>query len=96
MAPTNNDPKHRTSGRNVPAGSPQDSTKYMPWRSPGTAPVLGSGCGIAGGNKVMLPNGGTPPDGIAQATDGLRLPAQPPAVWSRGSVEEVAWGITAK
>jgi hypothetical protein len=39
MKPTLNDPKYRTSGRNVPAGSPQDSTKYMPWRSPGNAPV---------------------------------------------------------
>ena len=39
MKPTLNDPKYRTSGRHIPAGSPQDSTKYMPWRSPGNAPV---------------------------------------------------------
>ena len=31
MQPTLNEPKYRTSSRNVPAGSARDFTKYMPW-----------------------------------------------------------------
>lgn len=35
----------------------------MPWRSPGDAPVLGSGCGVAGGGLVFNNNGGWPATG---------------------------------
>jgi len=73
-----------------------DWSATMPWRSPGTAPVQGSGCGIAGGNKVPLPNGGTPPRPHMQGMDGLELPpVAVPEIWHRGSVVEVAFAITA-
>jgi hypothetical protein len=36
---------------NISSGKDDWSASY-PWRSPGAAPVFGSGCGIAGGNSV--------------------------------------------
>jgi hypothetical protein len=57
--------------------------------------VLGSGCGVAGGNPVALFNGGIAPPGWPQGADGLLLPATEPTVWYQGSVVEVAWAITA-
>ena len=74
-----------------------DWSRTMPWRAPGTAPVHGSGCGILGGNKVPLPNGGQV-DPAQQGKDGITLPKAAgvtPAVWKRGSVQEVGFGITA-
>jgi hypothetical protein len=43
--PTLNDPKYRTVNINVSSG-PGDWTRTMPWRWPGSAAVLGSGCGM--------------------------------------------------
>lgn len=76
------------------AGGQKDWSATMPWRSPGTAPVLGSGCGVGGGNVVPLPNGGIMTDG-RQGFDGAKLPKLDPTVWQRGSTQEVAFGITA-
>jgi len=92
--PTLNDAQYRTYNVKV-NGGPQDWSRYYPWRAPGWAPVQGSGCGIAGGNPVVLFNGGVSPAGIPQATDGLDLPSQPPAIWYRGSVVEVGFALTA-
>lgn len=78
------------------SGGDLDWSASMPWRAPGTAPVMGSGCGIAGGNAIALPNGGTTPRGdIPQGMDGVGLPAQPPTIWAQGSTQKVAFGITA-
>jgi len=43
----------------------------------------------------FLFNGGVSPAGVPQGTDGLKLPAQPPTMWKRGSVVEVAFALTA-
>lgn len=75
------------------SGGPADWSSTTPWRAPGTAPVFGSGCGVAGGNVIALPNGGDF-DGI-QGLDGAKLPKKQPHVWQRGSVQEVAFAITA-
>jgi len=88
-------PKYARSFNVDVEGGPGDWTRKMPWRAPGTAPVLGSGCGVAGGANVALFNGGFPPPGIPAGTDGITLPAQRPAIWKRGSEVEVAWAITA-
>ena len=64
-----------------------DVFKKAPWRAPGTAPVLGSGCGVAGGGDLIFVNGGNwssglttsaangggqpPLKGITQGDDGL-------------------------
>eukprot|EP00657_Telonema_sp_P-1_P000126 TRINITY_DN10218_c0_g2_i1.p1 TRINITY_DN10218_c0_g2~~TRINITY_DN10218_c0_g2_i1.p1 ORF type:complete len:152 (-),score=43.93 TRINITY_DN10218_c0_g2_i1:9-464(-) len=44
--PTLNAPQYRTHNVDVSSG-PNDWTRKMPWRAPGSAPVLGSGCGVA-------------------------------------------------
>ena len=67
----------------------------------GKATVYGSGCGIAGGHPTSAyANGGIPPKGVAQGTDGFTLPkvkdsALGPAKWVRGGVAEVAWAMSA-
>lgn len=78
-------------------GESNDWSATMPWRAPGTASVQGSGCGVMGGNKVPLPNGGEfHLPGIPQGMDGILLPKlHEPVLWERGSVQEVAFGITA-
>ena len=77
-------------------GGPGDWSRRSPWRAPGTAPVSGSGCGISGGNGLPIPNGGAAwPDMLPQGTDGLLLPRREPTVWRRGSVEEVAFAMSA-
>jgi len=91
--PALNDPAHRTYNVKVAEG-PHDWTRKMPWRAPGTAPVLGSGCGLAGGNSLPIPNGGkVQPE--QQGLDGLKLPETKPTVWKKGDDVEVAWAITA-
>jgi hypothetical protein len=92
--PTLNDPRFRTYNIDVTGGS-GDWSRKMPWRSPGAAPVLGSGCGVAGGGPVPLPNGGTAPPSVPQGFDGFHLPKKSPAIWHVGAIEEVAWAITA-
>lgn len=92
--PTLHDSAHRTYNVKVSSGA-HDWSRKMPWRAPGTAPVLGSGCGLAGGNPLPLPNGGNAPPGVVQGLDGLELPATEPTVWKQGEVVEVAWAIMA-
>jgi len=92
--PTLNDPKHRTYNVFVSSGE-KDWSRKMPWRSPGASPVLGHGCGVAGGGSTARQNGGTPPDGYKQGADGLEMPPTEPTVWVRGSVQEVGWGLLA-
>jgi len=94
--PTLNDPEFRTVNRNV-TGGPADWTSRMPWRWPGSAPVLGSGCGVAGGGKMWNPNGGWPATGMSLGMDPLHvLPkATNPTLWSLGSVVQVAFGVWA-
>lgn len=91
---TVNQAAHRTYNVKVAEG-PDDWTRRMPWRSPGTAPVLGSGCGLAGGNPLPIPNGGNTPAGVKQGLDGLKLPETRPTVWRKGDEVEVAWAMTA-
>ena len=93
--PTLNDARWRTVNVNVSSG-PGDWTRIMPWRAPGSAPVLGSGCGVAGGGDVWQSNGGWPSRGMAQGADPLAtLPKGPPTVWKAGSAVEAAWGVWA-
>jgi len=80
----------RTNSVNSTGGVWPDWSVKSPWRAPGTAPVLGSGCGLGGGNAIPLPNGG---HHTMQGFDGADLPGQQPAVWQRGSTQEVAFGI---
>lgn len=86
--------EHRTFNVHVESG-PHDWSRNMPWRAPGTAPVLGSGCGVAGGNAIPIANGGVAPAGYEQGIDGLSLPANEPTVWTKGQVTEVAWAFFA-
>lgn len=65
----------RTYNTAVKSG-PLDWSRTYPWRSPGAAPVQGSGCGIAGGNRVVLFNGGSSPPGVPQGFDGSNLHPQ--------------------
>lgn len=66
-----------------------------PWRAPGSAPVYGSGCGVAGGGPLAFANGGTAPKGYQQGSDGLNAPEHEPTVWQLGASVEVAWAISA-
>lgn len=88
--PTINDAKQRTFNVHV-SGGPGDWSSDMPWRAPGSAPVYGSGCGVAGGSPFtnMSGNGGVPPPGIPQGFDGLHLPARPPTYFSFHVQQEV-------
>lgn len=86
--------EHRTFNVHVENG-PHDWSKNMPWRAPGTAPVLGSGCGVAAGNAVQIANGGEAPPGYAPGTDALVLPENEPTIWTKGAAEEVAWSFLA-
>jgi len=72
-----------------------DVFKNSPWRAPGTAPVLGSGCGVAGGGPKYYANGASPPESFKQGQDGLEIPEQTPTYWKAGSIVDVAWAITA-
>ena len=77
-------------------GKPEDVYATSPWRAPGTAPVYGSGCGAAGGGPTAFANGGQPPPGVPQGTDGFFLPKHgTPEQWKRGSEVEVGWAISA-
>lgn len=90
--PTLNASRFRTVNVNVSSGL-TDWTRIMPWRSPGAAPVLGSGCGVAGGGAVWNQNGGWAPEGMAQGADAVTLPKGTPTVWKAGSTVEVAWAV---
>ena len=67
--PTVNDEALRTFNVEVSEG-PTDYTRRNPWRAPGSAPVLGSGCGMAGGGPVREMNGGVGTAGFEPATPG--------------------------
>jgi hypothetical protein len=84
----------RTMQTNVSAG-PNDFSRGAPWRAPGSAPVYGSGCGVAGGGPVPYSNGGNAPEGYTNGDDFLSIPPGKPAVWRRGATEEVAYAIFA-
>eukprot|EP01006_Ploeotia_vitrea_P017617 TRINITY_DN48839_c0_g1_i1.p1 TRINITY_DN48839_c0_g1~~TRINITY_DN48839_c0_g1_i1.p1 ORF type:complete len:380 (-),score=25.13 TRINITY_DN48839_c0_g1_i1:1241-2380(-) len=92
--PTVNDAKYRSYNVHVSSGPDDWSYKY-PWRAPGSAPVRGSGCGVAGGSDVVLFNGGVSPPGVPQGTDGITLPAKEPTIWTAGSTVEVGFALTA-
>lgn len=77
-------------------GGKRDVWRTHPWRAPGTAPVYGSGCGVAGGHPTHeYANGGVPPVGVRLGFDGAFLPKSAPARWLRGGVAEVAWAMSA-
>ena len=74
---------------------PQDVFATSPWRSPGSAPVFGSGCGLAGGDVDIYLNGGSI-KGFKQGMDGVDLPQHgTPEIWKRGDTAEVAFAIAA-
>eukprot|EP01052_Picozoa_sp_SAG31_P005609 SAG31_NODE_249_length_19118_cov_47.456195_7_plen_152_part_00 len=50
--PTLNEEKYRTNNVNVSSGD-GDWTRTMPWRDPGGAPVLGSGCGYISSFSII-------------------------------------------
>jgi len=76
-------------------GQPEDVYATSPWRAPGSAPVFGSGCGVAGGSNEFYLNGGGI-TGYKQGMDGLQLPKHgKPEVWKRGETAEIAWAIAA-
>jgi len=82
--------------RTITNGGSPDVFAGSPWRSPGQAPVRGSGCGVAGGGADRYANGGNAPAGIAQNTDGYSgLPQQPHTIYQIGSAIDVAWAISA-
>lgn len=94
--PTLNAAPLRTYNINVSAG-PLDYTRHNPWRAPGSAPVIGSGCGRAGGGTMRQYNGGTAKEfGLVQNMDGVDLPGAAERVtWKRGTTVEVAWANNA-
>lgn len=83
------------SARSVTNGGSPDVYAHSPWRAPGSAKVLGSGCGVAGGGPAAYANGGFAPSGFAQGSDGKDAPAMDPTTWQLGSTVEVAWAIAA-
>jgi len=98
MQPTNNDPNHRTSNRHVAPGSAADTTKFMPWRAPGNAPVSDP-CGLAGGTWWAQTLGGDF-NTTQYATLGDKgsavLPYRPTGIqWQRGGVGKPTWYVRA-
>lgn len=82
--------------RTVTNGGSPDVFATAPWRAPGTAPVYGSGCGVAGGGPRPFANGGNAPKGYAQGSDGVDAPRKMDNVkWQIGSIVDVAWAISA-
>lgn len=94
--PTVNEAAYRTINVKVASGA-DDFTRKMPWRAPGTAPVRGSGCGVAGGSPFsnMTSNGGMAPPGVPQGADFLSLKPTKATRWRRGEVVEVAFAMLA-
>jgi len=93
--PTLNDEALRTYNVEVSAG-PRDFTRHFPWRAPGSAPVIGTGCGRAGGGPERWYNGGTAKEfGLVQDMDGSELAVVNRTVWQSGGIEEVAWAVNA-
>lgn len=89
--------KFRTVNVNI-NGGPHDVTRKNPWRAPGSAPVHGSGCGVAGAGSHgtgIEGTGADVPPGAVFGQDGASLPRLDPVVWRAGSIQEVAWSINA-
>ena len=90
------DKRLRTMNVDAPCGSGEDVTFYAPWRYPGAAPVIDA-CGVAGGvyqwQGPAAAGGDYAPTVHAVRGDrGSLLPRSPSgAVWTAGSVVEVAW-----
>lgn len=76
---------------NTLAAGPLDYTATSPWRAPGSAPVFGSGCGMAGGGPYRESDGGTASEfGFPQNMDGKDLPPLgTKTAWKRGTAVEV-------
>jgi len=85
--------KYRTVNRD--AVGEDDIFKTSPWRAPGTAPVYGSGCGAGWGGPVGFANGGYAKDQSMQGFDAVKLDGKTSERWKLGSVQKVAWGISA-
>jgi hypothetical protein len=98
MNATNNDPYFRTMNLNVTALSPQDTTRWNPWRAPGNAPIYDS-CGMAGGapewRHTALSFYDT--ENAKQGDLGSKvLPPNPTGVvWLAGQTVETKWNIRA-
>jgi hypothetical protein len=92
--PTLNEPQFRTYNVDVKDGT-HDWSRKMPWRAPGQAPVRGSGCGVAGGSPVKIPNGGDGVYGFEMGADGLDLPEKKPTEWQIGGVATVGFALLA-
>ena len=88
--PTLNAARYRTYNVDI-SGGPLDYTRTSPWRAPGSAPVLGSGCGRAGGGPFRESDGGTGREfGLVQNRDGVELSKLTgnTTTWRRGSAVE--------
>eukprot|EP00437_Effrenium_voratum_P054529 CAMPEP_0181533966 /NCGR_PEP_ID=MMETSP1110-20121109/73449_1 /TAXON_ID=174948 /ORGANISM="Symbiodinium sp., Strain CCMP421" /LENGTH=413 /DNA_ID=CAMNT_0023665205 /DNA_START=54 /DNA_END=1296 /DNA_ORIENTATION=+ len=93
--PLVNKEAHRTFNVKTQSGE-SDWSRKNPWRAPGTAPIFGSGCGVYGGRQEFVIDSSGNLLGVHLAgKDGANLPAKEPTVWPKGSVQEVAWAITA-
>jgi len=93
--PTVNEEQFRTYNVKVSSGS-HDYSRKNPWRAPGTASVQGSGCGLFGGLLTpYLPSTGPLVGMYPNGTDGASVTATPATEWQKGSVQEVAFAITA-
>lgn len=96
MKATINDPKYRTLNRDVTAGSPEDWTRFNPWRAPGNAPVFDP-CGRAGGSAHPTPGHGEFTNTTYAKFGDLGskvLPKYPTGtVWEAGSVVEAMQSI---
>jgi len=95
---TLNDPQYRTTNRHAKAGSPEDWTKYNPWRAPGMAPIFDP-CGMAGGGPVPgTESGEYNTTRFAKQGDlGSKMLPEAPSgtVWTAGELAETGWFIRA-
>jgi len=69
-----------------------DWTRYMPWRSPGSA-VPVDACGIAAGYISGFPPPNPPPAGHQTGDLGSALPPRPAEWWQAGGVTNVSFGM---
>lgn len=84
-------------------GGPNDWSSQNPWRSPGSALVRGSGCGVTSGAPIQIKvYGGVPVvrNGVGyepgiDANDLPNVEYFEKPTWSVGSVQQVAFGIEA-
>lgn len=94
---TLNKPEWRTANRKAVPLSPQDWTRYNPWRAPGTAPIFDA-CGMAGGGPVAgVQSGEYNATQFAKQGDlGSKLPEAPTGVvWAAGGLGQTGWFIRA-